>query len=133
MIRYRMLDANDDYVFGQGPSEFLVDSPQAVLQAIRTRFRLFEGEFFIDTSAGTPWFTDILGENTQPLYDAAIQERILATIGVASLSEYASVLNKDSRGLSVQARVVPVNFPGVIKPTVGRLDIDFVLDFSLLG
>lgn len=132
-IRYRQLTADLDYTFGAGPKEFLVDSAEAVLQAIETRLRLFQGEWFLDINEGTPWFTKILGENTQPFLDQAIKERILGTPGVATIEQYTSSIDKNTRKLSVRATVTVVKFPGVVKPTVGRLDIDFVLDFSLLG
>lgn len=39
-MRYRVLSPTGDYTFGQGPGEFLVNSPAAVAQAIGTRLRL---------------------------------------------------------------------------------------------
>lgn len=94
-MRYRTLPPDDDYVFGQGPSEFLVDSPDAVAQAVRTRLRLSTGEWFLDTTEGTPYATEILGAGTQSLYDSAIKERVIGTPGVTSIDAYASSLGQD--------------------------------------
>lgn len=102
-MKYRKLSPTGDYTFGQGPSEFLVDSPEAVAQAVQTRLALFTGEWFLDTTDGTPYSTQILGTGTQGLYDQAIQERIIATPGVTSITEYSSTLN--NRALSVNATI----------------------------
>lgn len=99
-MRYRKLSPDDDYVFGQGTPEFLVDTPDTVAQAVRTRLRLATGEWFLDTQEGTPYATEILGEGTQPLYDSAIKERVLDTQGVTSIDEYSSSLDQN-RALSV--------------------------------
>lgn len=103
-MRYRILSPTGDYVFGQGRSEFLVNSPETVGQAVKTRLRLLTGEWFLDQDEGTPYATQILGTNTQSLYDRAIQERVLGTEGVLSIQEYASSLN--NRDLTV---IVTIN------------------------
>jgi hypothetical protein len=98
-MRYRALDKNGDYSFGSGPAEFLINTPDCVSQAVKTRLALFAGEFFLDGTVGMPWNTQVLGENTRPLYDAAIQEQVLNTQGVLSIVSYYSVLS--NRNLSV--------------------------------
>jgi len=100
-MRYRVLsDGARDYVFGRGSSELLTDSPSTVAQAVLTRLLLAQGEWFLDTEEGTPYSTQILGAGTLPLYDQAIKERILGTLGVLRIVEYASVLD-DQRNLNV--------------------------------
>lgn len=39
-MRYRREDDDGDYTFGQGDDTWLVNSPEAVAQAIKTRFAL---------------------------------------------------------------------------------------------
>lgn len=106
-MKYRALSPSGDYVFGQGLSEFLVNSPQAVAQAVQTRLGLFTGEWFLDQTEGTPYAAEILGTSTQPLYDQAIQERIIGTQGVQSLDDYASFLDQ-SRKLSVACMITTI-------------------------
>lgn len=102
-MRYRILSATGDYVFGRS-GEFLVNSPQSVAQAIMTRLKLMTGEWFLDTSEGTPYDTQILGYGTQGTRDVAIQTRILDTPGVESIEEYTSSVDADRR-MTVTARV----------------------------
>jgi hypothetical protein len=103
-MRYRALSPTGDYTFGQGPSEMLVDSPDAVAQAVQTRLQLWEGEWFLDLTEGTPYESKILGTNRQDTHDQAVQERILGTQGAASIAEYASVTDSD-RNLTINATV----------------------------
>jgi hypothetical protein len=100
-MRYRILSPTGDYVFGQGRSKFLVNSPDAVGQAAKTRLRLLTGEWFLDQEEGTPYATQILGTNTQSLYDRAIQERVLGTEGVVAIQDYASSLNNRDLTVSI--------------------------------
>lgn len=94
-MRYRTLSPNRDFIFGQGAAEFLVDSPAAVAQAVHTRLRLSKGEWFLDTTDGTPYATEILGAGTQSLYDSAIKGRVLGTPGVTSIDAYSSSLDQN--------------------------------------
>lgn len=103
-MRYRKLSPTGDYVFGQGSNEFLVNSPEAVGQAVKTRLGLASGEWFLDSQEGTPYATQILGEGTQTLYDIAIQNRILGTEGVTSIATYGSYLSPQ-RALTVECTI----------------------------
>lgn len=94
---YRKLDANGDYTFGQGSGNFYKDQPEAVAQAVKTRLGLIEGEWFIDTTAGTPYNSRILGAGKVSSYDQAIQEVILNTSGVLRITEYSSGVDPDTR------------------------------------
>ncbi|WP_288074684.1 hypothetical protein [Pseudomonas sp.] len=102
-MRYRKLDAAGDYSFGQGRADFHQDTPEAVAQAVLTRLQLLRGEWFVDTSDGTPWKTEILGEHTRDSYDMAIRSRILGTPGVTQIDDYSSSFDPDTRSLSVTA------------------------------
>ncbi|MFA9439390.1 hypothetical protein ACDA63_07115 [Uliginosibacterium sp. sgz301328] len=103
-MRYRRLDANGDYTFGTG-GDFLRDSPETVAQAVRTRLDLWRGEWFVDTSDGTPWQTEVLGKNTAATYEAAIKRRIVGTEGVTQLVDFSSSYDGDTRRLTVTATI----------------------------
>jgi hypothetical protein len=113
-MRYRKLDANSDMQFGHGAGDFWHDQPEGVGQSVKTRLLLFSGEWFLDTTAGTPWggfpLNDlvvqqgrILGVHTQLSRDAAIRDRIITTEGVVALVDYFSSVDPDTRAFSVEA------------------------------
>lgn len=102
-MRYRKITAAGDYTFGQGNAEFLVDNPACVAQAVLTALLLHRGEWFLDTSAGMPWETQVLGYGTQSLYDAAIKSAILGVQGVQAILSYSSSLDVAKRVLTVNA------------------------------
>ncbi len=104
-MRYRKLDADGDYVFGGQQADFYRDSPEAVAQAVLTRLRLLRGEWFLDTTEGMPWLTEVLGKYTTSTADAAIRQRILTTPGVTELTAYSSTYDAETRTLSVSATI----------------------------
>lgn len=106
-MRNRGESTTGDYRFGLSDAYFLVNSPEAVAQAIKTRLQLRTGEWFIDLEEGTPYSTQILGKGTQSLYDHAIQERILGTLGVSTITDYSSTLD-NTRKLTVSATVLTI-------------------------
>ena len=91
-MRYRMLDQNGDYTFGRGLANFYIDVPAAVGQAVGTRLRLQLGEWFQDTTDGTPWQTQVLGKYTQGTRDLVVKSRVVGTPGVVDYRNYWSTL-----------------------------------------
>jgi hypothetical protein len=116
-MRVRALDANGDMTFGAGAQNFLVDSPQAVLQCVLTAMKLWQGEWFLDTTAGIPWNTQVLGADTQPLYDNAIRTAIRAVQGVTGISSYSSSFNPSTRVLTVSVTITTQFGPATLEPT----------------
>ncbi len=99
-MRYRKLSATGDYTFGQQQSNFWVNTPDGVAQAVTTRLRLWKGAWFLDTSDGMDWRASVLGERTAPVRDAVIRQRVLSTPGVSSINGYNSEFNSNSRGFN---------------------------------
>lgn len=104
-MRYRALDANGDYTFGQNGANMLVDSPAAVAQAIDTRLKLLQGEWFLDRTKGVPYDTQIVGMDTAATRDQALQTVILDTQGVTQIADYASYLDPETREFTMAAVV----------------------------
>jgi len=94
-VRYRQLDGNGDYTIGL---PFYFNSPTCVAQAISTSLKLWQGEWFLDVTVGTPWKQSILGKSVNP--DAYIKQAILSTQGVTSLASYSSSFNGQTRALT---------------------------------
>lgn len=70
-------------------------------QQVASRLKLWKGEWFLDTSDGTPYMQDILG--FQSNYDLEIQSRILGTPNVVEITNYSSSINE--RALTVNATI----------------------------
>jgi hypothetical protein len=104
-MRVRKQDANGDYVWGHQQNDFYRDQPEAVAQAVQTRLRLGLAEWFLDTTDGTPWTTQVLGKYTKDQYDAAIRDRILGTQGVTQIDSYSSTLNTTTRTLTIACTI----------------------------
>lgn len=100
-MRVRKQDADGDYVFGHGEQDFYVDQAEGVGQDALTRLRLWQGEWFLDTTTGTPYFTQILGKVPQEIADQAIQKRVLETPGVQNFASYFSSFDSAKRELTV--------------------------------
>lgn len=96
-MMYRELVGNDYSL-----KRFLINTPEAVAQAVLTRLRQYLGEWFLDITDGTPWLTEVVGHQT--FYDLAIKDRILGTTGVVSIIEYESQLTT-TRELSIQVTI----------------------------
>lgn len=103
-MRYRRLDANGDMTFGHGGADFLQDEPLAVGQAIVTRLKLMQGEWFLDKTVGMPYATQVFVEGGRFTADRAAQRVILGTQGVTQLDAYSSNISR-ARAWSVAATV----------------------------
>ena len=96
-----------ELVFAAGVLQ-LVAGQDAIRQAAECRLRTFREEWFLDTSVGTPYSTEILGNNTQPLYDQALKSVILGTEGVSSIDSYTSTYDSATRSLTVEATITTI-------------------------
>lgn len=104
-MRIRATDADGDMTFGQGQRNFYVDQPEAPAQAAKTRLMLFLGEWVLDTRAGTPWNTQVLGKRTADTRDPVIRSRLRGTPGVTALAAYDSRLDRTTREFVVSAEL----------------------------
>lgn len=101
----RMLDENGDIVT-QG--KIFITAQLEIEQTIRTRLRLFLGEYFRDITDGTPWFEQILGKGVNmSAREAALRNRIGNTPGVIRLTAFStSFPDVNARLLTVTASVL---------------------------
>ena len=102
-MKVRKLDSGGDMMLGHGLSDFFQDSPEGVAQNVMTRLKLWRGQWFLDTNDGTPWLQDILGKHEA--VDMIIRNRILGTPGVKEITEFQSVLDPDTRTLSIKVTI----------------------------
>lgn len=105
---YRQLDRNGDFTFGSGLSNYLQNSTDTVVQAVITRLKLWAGEWFIDTTEGTPYMSGILGKYTQETADQLIKMRISETDGVVSIDSYQVIYDGNDRSYSISATITTI-------------------------
>ncbi|HCL5429181.1 TPA: hypothetical protein N2K81_005094 [Citrobacter freundii] len=90
-MRYRREDADGDYTFGQGDDTFLIDSPECVAQAVKTRFELWRGQWFLDLTEGTPYVQSILSFDTN--YDGT-SRRVTFTSSIDTIYGQTTVTSE---------------------------------------
>jgi hypothetical protein len=105
MMRYRKLDSTGDMTFGHGQDNFWVDQPEGVGQWVMTRLRLNAGEWFADTSDGTPWATEVLGERTRATRDIVVVDRVQTTPNVTAIAAYASQTDTSTRSWTAEVTI----------------------------
>ncbi|RYF52446.1 MAG: hypothetical protein EOO38_00105 [Cytophagaceae bacterium] len=77
------------------------------LQLVCQRLLWFLGEYFLDTSDGTPWLQSVLVKGaSQQTIDALIQDRILGTPGVAILTAYKSTAFRAQRLYKIEFSII---------------------------
>ncbi|QIP56821.1 hypothetical protein [Hafnia alvei] len=96
-MRYRREDLNGDYTFGQGDGTYLVNSPECVAQAVKTRLQLWRGEWFLDQTEGTPYVQSVLGKQSPEVYELSIRDRISSTQGVQDIAAFNVYTDGDTR------------------------------------
>ena len=120
-MRYRILDSNNDYSFGNGAQDFYYDVPDAVGQAVQTGLMLWLGEWYLDVTQGMPWIQGVLGIQSQAVADATIQNQVVNTQGVTDISSYASQFNNQLRTASVQLSIDTIYGPTTVNLANYRL------------
>ncbi len=84
----------------------LTDGKTELKQRLRSRLRVFQGEWFLDVGAGTPYYQEILGKhkNTRQV-EASIKSIVSNTDGVIDLLEFSFNVDKATRTARVDFKV----------------------------
>ena len=90
-----------------GNAAHLSSDLEAIRQSIAIRLRFFRGEWFLDETAGLPYFQEILIKNPQvPALQSVFRAELLKTPGVSSVESLSLVFDKPGRELAVTFRVM---------------------------
>ena len=107
-----------DITFSEDGQLELVSGANAVGQHVRHRLLTFQGEWFLDTEAGLPWFDEILGNgasnNPAVLAEALIKTEIWETPSVTDILSFDVSLNSKNRILGITNVVVQTSEEGGI-------------------
>lgn len=118
------LDSNSwDIVWRNGPlrkEETTQPLTETVGQRLKIRLLTFQGEWFINTVYGVPYFSRLLGQKqtSKAAADLIFQTQILAEEGVKEIVTFNSTFVNRKYSLSFSVRVVTgeVTAPIVISP-----------------
>jgi hypothetical protein len=107
-VRYRRLDSDNDYSVGQGRQNFLI-GVEAVAQAVYTRLKLLQEEWWEDQEDGLPLFQQILGKfgqnGNKDAVDLLVRSRILGTTGVTGINSFSSTYTASTRQYSFSCEI----------------------------
>lgn len=100
----RRLDSNGDIVTS---GVQFISASEEVAQTVKTRLKLFLGEYFRDISDGTPWFQQILGKGSSlSIKEALIKRRISQTENVSAIYSFETDFDLATRRYSAEAGIV---------------------------
>lgn len=103
-VRDIALDVDGDLDISAGDL-VLVSDADAVLQAVRIRLQFFKGEWYLDESAGLPYFQDILVKNPDMnVLQFLFRKAILETPGITTVNALTLSFDSAARSLSVSYR-----------------------------
>lgn len=88
----------------EGNELAMVSNAQAVGQHAGQRLMTFSGEWFLDTSAGVRWLSDVLGQSYDPtLAEALVKAELLDTHGVSSIESFSIGFDRQTRGIGASS------------------------------
>lgn len=98
----------------------LTEGAEAVRQHLQCKLRLFRGEWFLDTTAGVPWFQEVLQK--QPSFvvvQQVLKDTILSTPGVIGLLKFKFDYEAPSREAFLDFQALtdegPIDFSQIIE------------------
>lgn len=135
-MKTRGIDANGDWLFGKGQSDFVVNEA-AIAQNIQTQLQSFLGDCFFDTSLGVDWF-NLMGTKNQLQLQLSVTATILGVYGVTSLASPAIVnLDANRRNILIEYSVNTIftgtsgsSLVGIANIFLTTEDGDFITDES---
>lgn len=105
----RRNDSNWDMTWGSGLGDYYRDNNDCIGQNIKSRLLLVLGEYWLDTSDGTPWQL-IIG--VKPVDTALVEQRlrarVLATEGVVQVTQFRLGFNSITRKAAVLIVVLTI-------------------------
>lgn len=100
-MRFKTTSSGDFY-FNNGRGALLSSAAQRVSQMLK----LVRGEWFLDTTAGVPYYTTAIGQKPSAVTLAAyIKKQILLTLDVLELVSYTQEIDTETRKLTITARI----------------------------
>ena len=94
----------------------IVTNAEAVGQHASQRLQAFEGEWFLDTTAGVPWLERILGRKVDlPLAESVMKAEIMDTDGVTGIEAFDLRFDHKPRRLNLVRATVATEYDEEVK------------------
>lgn len=94
-------NTNDLFLRADGSLAVVTDA-LAVGQHVRQRLKTFENEWFLDSSAGVSWLTEIFGKQYDPaMAEAVVKAEIMDTDGVTEITGFSVQFFREKRDLDI--------------------------------
>lgn len=98
-MKFRGLDANGDFMFGQGLGSY-AQGQAAIALDIAARIRSIKGNCFFAPQDGID-YTNLLDKGKEEAFLTAMSNCIMQTVGVVRINSITSNLNRQSRAMSL--------------------------------
>ena len=93
----------NDLFFEADGNLAIVTDAEAVGQHVRQRLMTYSGEWFLDTTCGVPWLTELMGRQYDPaLAEAVVKAEIVDTNGVTGIEDFSVSFTRDIRRLNIK-------------------------------
>ncbi len=107
-------DTNDLYLEPSG-NLAIARAAKAVGEHVRQRLMTFQGEWFLDTTAGVPWLEQIFAREYDPaLAEAVVKAEILNTDGVSEIISFSVSFDINLRRLDIRGIEVKTTYDEVV-------------------
>lgn len=113
----RAITDTGDWTFGKGKQNYRIDS-DGLKQRLKTRIQSWLGDCFFASNDGVDWL-NYLDKGMKDFLDIDIKRAMLQTEEVLQIAEYSSILNQESRTVTITATVNTIYGPIQFDQTVG--------------
>ena len=94
-------------LFGVEGKVGFVNGNDEIVQRVRTRLRRILGEWFLQVTAGIPYFNgEMLGGKNKQYVMLIIKREILNTVGVQDITSMSMSYNSDTRKTTVDVAII---------------------------
>lgn len=110
-IGFALDPATNDLLLAEDGNLAMIEQAEAVGQHARQRLQTYQGEWFLDTTAGVPWLDGILGSSYDPaLAESVVKAELLDTDGVTEITSFAVSFDRSTRGLVINSIEVQTEY-----------------------
>lgn len=93
--------ATNDIAYSNGQAQYVINADE-VLQRVRTCLRRIAGEWFLDTTAGVPYFNgQMLGGKDLEYVKLILRKEVLQIKGVGEILQLNAYINTTTKHVSV--------------------------------